>query len=206
MNQKLKIGADGDDAYNFLRKEASFDCEEYVHAETVSQYVAAINGGACAMSTFEMSMQGFFIYATDTLTFLDRAKPSRQSLMGRSNLLDLSVSFLFWQGREEENRLKQHAAAGFSLRDYQKAGRITEVKFGKDGRLSFEFSNKEYVIHWMARGDEDGDGLEDRLISVAKYNIGGTGRIYDTYTVSKKKAKQPSLTVSDFTAFTPKAL
>ncbi len=52
----------------------------------------------------------------------------------------------------------------------------------------------------------DGDGLEDRLISVAHYNIGGTWRIYYTYTVSKKKAKQPSLTVSDFTAFTPKAL
>jgi hypothetical protein len=26
MNQKLKIGADGDDAYDFLRKEASFEC------------------------------------------------------------------------------------------------------------------------------------------------------------------------------------
>jgi hypothetical protein len=177
-----------------------------VRTETVSQYVAAINGGAAAMDTFEISMMSFFSDATDSLVFLDRAKPSRQSLIERSNLMDLSVSFLSWHGRDEQNRLKQHADAGFSLRDYQKAETITKVKFGKDGRLSFEFSDKEYVIHWLARGDEDGDGLEDRLISVGVYYNGGSGRYYSNYTVTKKKAKQPSLSVSDFKAFTPKAL
>jgi hypothetical protein len=49
----------------------------------------------------------------------------------------------------------------------------------------------------LAKGDFDHDGFEDSLIQVSTYYLGGSGRFYQTYVVSRTN-KSGQVKLSDF--------
>ena len=200
MNQKLKIGSDEKGAYEFLAVQDGDHYKPYGRTETVSQYMKAIRNGAEPIGCFGNSMDSFFTHATATLMYLKQAKPSKKNLMDHSSLLDLSVSFLNWRGSDEKQLLAKQAKAGFTLRKFKRSGKIVNVKIGRNW-LDFDYGGCYYSIRWMAHGDINGDGVEDRLIGVGVAYIGGTGRYYSSYLVTKKQAKQASLKVDDFNIY-----
>ena len=193
FHEKLSMG--GQDGHVFLRLDHDDD-ESYVPTETVAQYMARVSRGAGAMTTYDITMDGFFEATLPTLLFLRESKPSKFSLIS-DNLLDLPVSILPWAGSEERIRHQTDAEKGMTLGDYSKQGRITKVEKDPYG-ISFEIPDR-FKIHLndQARGDYDGDGYEDCLIFKGVHYIGGSGRYFGSYIVHRDDSS-PIAVINDF--------
>ena len=168
QREKIKVGSDSPDAYEFLAADPATG-DNRVRTETVEEYLAARRKGAGPFTTFDITMDSFFVRAASALVFLERAVPARIKLMDRASFADLSVSFLNWTGTdEEEELLKKNVARGLTLRDYQRLGRIKRLKISPT-ELRFETPGMNYSITctWLASGDFNHDGFEDGLIEVA---------------------------------------
>jgi len=53
------------------------------------------------------------------------------------------------------------------------------------------------MVQVMYRGDFDHDGSEDALIMIATYYQGGSGRVYQTFVVSRTDLKQRQLKLTN---------
>jgi hypothetical protein len=84
-----------------------------------------------------------------------------------------------------------------SLADYARDKKI-QFKESSAKHLEFETEYRLYEVEWEASGDYDGDGFEDRLISLAWYYKGGTGRGYDTYLAKYPDPKKSVVLLEDF--------
>jgi hypothetical protein len=190
MSEKIKIGTDDPDSYNFLSLN-----ETNIQIETVNQYRAALKAGYTAFSTADMTTESWFIQANQVLDFMERAKPSKHSLFSAQNLKYLPVSLLNWNEWEEGERLKRDAEQGMTLRDCTSIfakHHIHALKI-KGNTMTFSDEGCHYCASELARGDLDGDGYEDALIMVTIYYRGGSGRGYETWVISKTDPKQRQL-------------
>ena len=178
---KEKISTGGQDGHVFLRLDYDDD-ESYIRTETADQYLDAINRGAVARTTYDITMDGFFEATLTTLLFLRESKPSKFSLIS-DDLMNLPVSILPYTGSEERIRHQTDGEKGMTLGDYSKQGRITKVRKNPYG-IDFEIPDRYRIfLNDQARGDYDGDGYEDCLIFKGVYYIGGSGRYYGSYIV-----------------------
>lgn len=98
-------------------------------------------------------------------------------------------------GDKERRKREKDAAAGLTLRDYKRIGKIVHLRVTGEAEIRFASKNKEYCINRLAVGDADGDGLQDGLISVGAYYRGGSGRNYTSYRLSRTNASQRSISV-----------
>ena len=80
-------------------------------------------------------------------------------------LAQLPVSLLGWVGSDEEAKINADTSKGMTLKDYARSGKVTKFKPGNHG-LQFQTEGKDFAVEELARGDWDGDGTEDALISV----------------------------------------
>ena len=107
---------------------------------------------------------------------------------------------LNWTEGEEGERLKEAALNGMTLNNCTSIfakHRIYSLKI-KDNGMTFSDNGCDYAVQELARGDWDGDGDEDALILVSTYYLGGSGRFYEVYVVSKnQKLRQLKLSVQD---------
>jgi hypothetical protein len=196
MTRKIWVGDRDPDGYNFLG--TNFDGAR-IHVETIKEYKAAIKSGYTAYTTYDLAMESWFIGADATVGFMAQAKPSQSSYLKGKFLEQLPVTLLDPLGSAHEYQyLKQDAARGNSLLDYMepKSHRpLHDVKL--DGhKLTFSDDNYDYSVAELARGDIDGDGIEDVLIMVSAYVRGGSGRIYFTIVASKTSRHQRQLRLS----------
>jgi len=191
LKEKVKVGSDEPDAYEFLLESVSAppaplakankpttspeDVEKRIRVETVEQYRAAMKRGAYPMTTFDRAMQSWFDRTDCVVTFATQAVPSKQTRLSPGWLVDLPVKILGFDGPDEEAALKAEVAKGRTLIDYRNAGRLKQFK-GKAYELRFASEAKEYIIQELARGDYDRDGSEDALISVTAVATDGSGR------------------------------
>ena len=197
FNKKILMG--GQDGYEFLRLDLDDD-KSYVRVETASQYLEMRRKGASPYTTYDITMNAWFVKSVPTLVFSKHSSASKRSLLGK-DLMDLSVSILSWVGSEERIRLESDTKKGVSLKYYLKNGRIKSVKKSKN-RISFEAGTKKYIIDEMVRGDYDGDGYEDSIIDCAEYYIQGSGRSYSCYIV-KRNDESKACTVEYFDYLIP---
>jgi len=198
FNKKISMG--GQDGYEFLRLDLDDD-KSYVRVETAGQYLEMRRKGAGPYTTYDITMNAWFVKSVPTLVFSKHSSASKRSFLGK-DLMDLSVSILSWVGSEERIRLESDTKKGVSLKDYLKSGRIKSVKKSKN-RISFEAGPKKYIIDEMVRGDYDGDGYEDSIIYCGRHYIEGTGRSYSCYIV-KRKDESKACTVEYFDYLNPK--
>ena len=133
FHEKISMG--GQDGFVFLRLDLDDD-ESYVLTETTAQYLARRKRGAGPYTTYDLSMDSWFVSTAPTLVFLRASMPSKFSLLS-DDLMDLSVSILPWVGSEERTSLEADVEKGMSLRDYSKQDKITKVRKDPYG-ISFE--------------------------------------------------------------------
>jgi hypothetical protein len=74
----------------------------------------------------------------------------------------ISVDLVGWVGSAERKRREADVKAGKSLSDYAKGGGVQCLKIGEK-TSTFE-ADRNYRIEWLAAGDVNGDGIEDRLV------------------------------------------
>ena len=194
MYQKIKIGTDDPNAYQFLSKNGTNN----IKVESVNEYRAAIKNGFAATSTADLTMEGWFLQADQVLSFMERVKPSKHSLFTAQDLKYLPASLLNWTEGWEGKWLKEAAEKGMTLKDctsFSSKHRIRSLKI-KENNMTFSDDGCDYYVRELARGDLDGDGYEDVLILVATYYQGGSGRNYQAYVVSKTDPKQRQLKLS----------
>lgn len=157
-----RIGMGGQDGYEFLRLG-----KDYIRVETANEYWKASFAGAEPLTTYDLAMNSFFVKSLGAVKFLLHVKPSTKSHL-RSDLAYLPVGFLTWVGSEQRKALEEDNAAGKTLLDYAKQGKVRLLK-RKFHKLQFEYEATYYYVDELARGDYDGDGYEDALLNVTYY-------------------------------------
>ena len=190
-SQKIKIGTQEPDAYDFLSRNET----NKIHVETVNEYRAGIKAGYGANTTADMATESWFIQADRVLSFMEQARPSQHSLFATKDLKYLPVSILNWTEKEAGDQLNQDAAKGQTLKDCTKANtkhHLHELKI-KDHTMTFSDDACDYNVEELARGDFDHDSFEDSLILVATYYQGGSGRNYQAFVVSRTNSNQRQL-------------
>ena len=187
-NKKLKIGSEDPDAYEFLITTNGQD--KRIRVETCRQYTNAIQQGAYSLTTADMAMECWFIRAAGTLKFMGTAQASTHPLPDNF-LAQLPVSLLGWVGSDEEAKINADTSKGITLKDYARSGKVTKFKPGNHG-LQIQTEGKDFAVEELARGDWDGDGTEEALVSVTWHYREGSGFGYELY-VAMKSANGPSL-------------
>jgi len=182
MREKMKVGSDDEDAYNFLALPASPTANnpaqppglpatgQRIRVETVEQYVAALKRGASPFTTFDISMDTWFRPTTATLLFLSQADDSTHSSLPKELpfklLYSLPVRTLNYRGAGNE--------ADLTLRHYPHKDKLWI--FNSDQiSIQFEFDGKRYCLAEMARGDFNHDGFEDSLVVILWHDLEGSG-------------------------------
>jgi hypothetical protein len=193
LNQKVKLGSQEPDAYEFLVLP---DSTNRVRVETANEYIDALKKGACPYTTFDVTMDSWFQRTAGSLKFIERSTPSTQSLLP-TDLLEFSVEILGSNDPDERDKLSQDARKGISLRDYAKSGKVQKVKASKH-QLRLETDTEELYIQEMARGDFDRDGFEDALIFVTSHYKEGSGRGFVLFVAHKTDSKARFCSVQAF--------
>lgn len=178
---KLKIGSQDADAYEFLITTNGQD--KRIRVETCQQYTNATQQGACSLTTADMAMESWFMRAAGTLKFMGTAQASTHPLP-HNFLALLPVSLLGWFGSDEEAKLKADTSIGMTLKNYARSGIVTKLKQTKHG-LHFQTEAKDFTIEELARGDWDGDGKEEALVSVTWHYQEGSGFGFELYVATK---------------------
>jgi len=183
MREKVKVGSDDDDAYNFLALPASPSASnnpaqppglpstgQRIRVETVEQYVAALKRDARPFTTFDISMDSWFRPTAATLLFLSQAEESRRSSLPKDFstqlLYSLPVRFLNYHGAGNE--------ADLTVRHPPHSDKLWI--FNSDQiSVQFEFDGKRYYLTELARGDFNHDGFEDSLVAIQWRYVEGSG-------------------------------
>ena len=190
FDAKISIGEGQGQSYEFMRLKFD-DPDSYLITKTANQYLDAKNRGAMPMTTYDITMASWFNEVVPVLVFLKECKYSNTSFMV-DDLMDLSVSVYSWIGSEERKQIEKDSAAGLTIRDYVQNGFVTKVPRESPNEICFRTKHpREVIVKEHARGDYDGDGYEDSLITVANVYLEGSGRDYSAYIVSRTSPELP---------------
>jgi hypothetical protein len=185
VHEKVKVGAP--DAYEFLE-----DAEgRRPRTETCAQYVDAFRRGAQPVTTFDVAMEGFFVSTCGTLYALLAMKPARADHLDPRRPLDprrLPLMVLPHQAPDEESELRAASARGLAVADYV-PGRV-RIRKVEARSLLLEYDGMLRRYDLVARGDIDGDGRADLLVSTASYAAGGSLRNYDMLLLARRDRGQ----------------
>jgi hypothetical protein len=187
MREKVKVGSDDVEAYNFLALPASPPANsnpaqppglpaigQRIRVETVEQYLAALKQGAAPFSTFDLSMNTHFYATAASLLFVAGATESRRSLLPTKLLTQLPASVLTFNESDQHGELEPAARNRPTLDDYRLKGKLSRFQSTATS-LTFESSDRRYLITELARGDYNRDGFEDSLILVYWHHEDGSG-------------------------------
>ena len=131
---KISMGKNVD-AYEFLRRDLD-DVNSYIRTETARQYLDARESGAGPYTTYDISMNSWFVQVVPVLVFVNQAVSSKQSHL-TEDLTKLPVSVLPWFGSDERKKLEKDTASGLRIADYVSDGRITELERKEPNEIFF---------------------------------------------------------------------
>lgn len=181
---KLHIGSSDPAACEFLTISTNGQ-QQRIRVETCEEYTNAIAHGAYAFTTADMALDAWFRRAVATLTFLESAQSPATSVPF-DYLQALPVSVLGWNDSDQEAQLAGDAGKGMTIMDYSVSGRLKNFKV-KGNTITFNDDVRHYTVEELARGDYDGDGVEDALMSVSWQYSEGSGRGNEYHVWSKAK-------------------
>jgi hypothetical protein len=187
--RELKLG--GGHSNDFLSKEG-----KVIETRTLAAYRDAILGGWKVHGHYAVACAGTYADAWSIWEFMQKAKPARVSHFGKDWLGGLSVSFLPWYGSDEKAALAADVKAGKNLKDYQESGEIRKLVI-KEKSATFE-GVRGHRIEWLASGDIDGDGIEDRLVRISEWAIEGSAFCGESYVVTRKSIDARCSMIEEF--------
>ena len=187
--RELKL--DGGHSHDFVTKDG-----ETVETRTLTAYRDAILGGGTLDNGYATACASRFVEGWSIWEFLRHAKPARLSHFDKDWMGTLSVDLVGWVGSDERKRREADVKAGKSLSDYAKSGGVQSLSLGEK-TSTFE-AHRNYRIQWLAAGDVNGDGIEDRLILVHYWAPEGSASIKETCVVTRSSASVSCSTVRPF--------
>ncbi|NBQ69170.1 MAG: hypothetical protein EBU46_10170 [Nitrosomonadaceae bacterium] len=208
FNEKVKLDSKNADDYAFLVLPAPPQAisnpaappalpivGQRVRVETVAEYLAALKRGAAPFTTFDQAVDEVFHSTAATVKFLNQSVESQRSLLPVKLLVELPVSVLGFNDTDQERELATATAKGLRLSDYSRSGKLQKF-VSTATTLMFESPNRTYHLTELARGDFNGDGLEDSLVAVHWHYREGTGSGQSMFLVQRVEGKP--LTVQAF--------
>lgn len=192
FTERVKLGSAEADAYEFLGHDAG---ARRVRTETVAAYLKARNAGAYPYTTFDLSMDSFFVRTAAALVFLQQAQPAQTNLLARRSLLDLPAAVVHLSGQSGSERAVKR---GFRIRDGERAGAIRGIRRSGPNELTLTAGDRDYVLELVALGDFDRDGFQDGLLLVAAYHREGSSRSFEVYLVSQTNADDEVIQLKEF--------
>ena len=167
-----------------------------LETRNLATYRRAMLGGGQVNSGYAVACAGHFAIGVSIWEFLKQAKPSRVTHFDKHWIGTLSVDLVYCYGSEEKKQRVADVKAGKNLVDYQKKGEIRQLKI-EEKSATFE-GYRSYRIEWLASGDLNGDGAEDRLILVHRWALEGTASSTDFYLVTRKSTKASCSVVKSY--------
>jgi hypothetical protein len=136
-------------------------------------YVAETHRGFRAASDRDQRRLQFLGADCRALELLQSARPSRRSALGETPLLPrfLPPTLGFLPSEESHRRASVAQARGLSWKDTEPDLRVTS---STPDQTVIETPAGYVRLEWYARGDFNGDGIEDLLVRVASYAKQGT--------------------------------
>jgi hypothetical protein len=186
LSAKVYIGIEQPDSsdYDIFVME---DNTNRIHVETVQQYRAIKTTKAYAPTTVDMVMQNWFEQVDGVLEFMQKARTSTNSFLGPDFLKDLPVTILesgfgAVEGDFSDKYgkiLEADTELGKTIQDYASVSAPLPLKKLKQTGHTLTFFDQtmeiDYYIKELARGDFNGDGIEDALVSIGWHTQGTMG-------------------------------
>lgn len=158
----------------------------FVATPSLTSYAKAMKDGGSIEGGYANACAVRYVRGLGMLEFLRNSVDSRVSHFGEHWMGALSVQLIGWHSEEEKLRQDRDINAGKSLLDYAAAGRIQKLR-RKGNILTFSNDWRDHEIEWLASGDLDHDGVEDRLILMKSWAREGSASMTETYVVTWKK-------------------
>lgn len=194
LNRKVLIGAPPSEsaAYEFLKRD-----DERIRVENCNEYIEARAAGFSAFTTFDITMDSFFIRTCTVLAGLKESSPPKKDYMNIKNYPELEkfpVFLLPVSSEDEADELMSASKEGRSFTDYIKSGEIRIKKSEKSFTLIYGDTDKSFEL--IAKSDFTHDGYADMLIFTASHSSSGSWRAYGYILISAREEGQKMYDVS----------
>ena len=141
-----------------------------------------------ASTTYDTTMEGFFIGMCGVLEIIAGACPAKRSYVSNPvvSVGDLSLlppTVLPAMTPEHQERLRQLGKSGVTVAEL--VDPHAESTHTGAFRAEYRYEGMEQILQETARGDFNCDGLEDLLVFAASYATGGSYRSYDTLVLTR---------------------
>ncbi len=194
---KIKREMDKDIDLSESGGELELTCEnpsEKVNIKTCHQYYERLEKGCFAVSTYDMTMQSWFIHFCDPRKSLLGVKSSKTSFV--RDLLNLPVDRILERldlteylpiAGDESDVFKIAKQKGL---DWTDLFYDFEIKKTEDGGVEIESNSQDVLLHFnfVALGDINADGFEDLNINTTFHLLTGSFRWYTNTWFTLKSA------------------
>lgn len=163
---------------------------------TPREYLGLLDKGYYAFTTIDMTMESWFIVASMPITHLKRARPSQKSFVSAFRLSDDPLKHLpptLGSFGDDFESAQEAAKSGKTWKDLYPQ---TKVRVIDQHQVEMSDECMKHRIELVAWGDFNIDGVEDLLVHVCDYAVGGTFRSYG-YVVLTRFTADSRLTVID---------
>lgn len=200
LNRKVQSGSSDSDAYEFLSKGDKGD--ERIRVENCNQYIEAKTRGFTAYTTFDMTMESFFIKTCTVLAGLKKSSPPKKDYMNIKSYPELDKFPAFLLPVAIQSEANELMSEGRTFRDYVKSGDI-KIKINKPEKwFSVIYGDMDKDFALIAKSDFNHDGYADMLIFTASHSLSGSWRAYGYILISAREKGQKMYDVStDFDPF-----
>lgn len=192
----LSVAGEGD---NELILTNDNDEKDKVKIHTVKEWWDYRRKGYAPYSTYDITMAGWFTFEAGNLQFLKTAIPSKISYLSNFVFSKEAIKYLpasLISGYYDDDEI----ANAISL---SKLGNKLKVKVIDDYNIEIEYEDMMHSIKLLAWGDFNHDGIEDILVHIAHYAVGGTMRDYQSAVLTRKE-KDGNLFLSQYVGDTYK--
>lgn len=158
---------------------------------TCKDYLGLKNRGWFAFTTYDTTMEGFFIGMCGLLEVISGACSARRSYVSNpavsvSDLSLLPPTVLPAMTREQEEKLRQLGKSGVTVAEL--IDPHAETTHTSAFRAEYQYAGMKQILEETARGDFNCDGLEDVLVFAASYATGGSYRSYEHLVLTRCSA------------------
>jgi hypothetical protein len=171
--------------------------DQLVTTPSLAEFSQALEKGGDIHGRFAVSMSSTFVAGVGVWQFLRAAKSSRSSSFSPYWLWLLPVDIVHWHGSDEREERERDALSGKTITDYRKSGHLISLTATKTS-VDFSCGYREVEVTWLASGDLDDDGLEDRLLLISTRATEGSALGIETFVASQSSTKPSRIVLRPF--------
>lgn len=166
---------------------------DYKTVSNCPQYLEFVTQGYGPNTNVDIAMEGFFKMRCRPIEWLSKAKPSKMSFVKNYSFSKKSIKELppslggLGGDSSHQAALEKALSQGKSWSGFDPSMKVKKVSSDK---LEIANKSEEIIFQILASGDMNDDGMEDLILFVGTYAVGGSFRAYDTVIVTRKKGQK----------------